>query len=315
MSKTKDLSKFSAEKLQEFLTSFDIVLSDIDGVVWQIGHPIEGGFESLAILQKLGKKIYLVTNNSENKDQTYCDRARCACLYLNPDHIVNIVKVIIWYLNKIDFRDEVFAIVSDESQNALKKAGIRITEEEPKVYDGKPSLTIKDILDRPSVKAVIYDFDSKCNWSKLALAISCLERKDVLYIAGSTEEWIHVESVPSKLKILGPGPFAHLISAQSGRKPILCGKPSEILKDYILDTCNVTDPQRCLFIGDTINQDMRFASMCGFKKLLVGTGSDTLEEAQKDIDTYPDYYLPALSQLFSTHKDLQLLGTVNHKDN
>lgn len=53
-----------------------------------------------------------------------------------------------------------------------------------------------------------------------------------------------------------------------------------------------------------VNQDMRFASMCGFKKLLVGTGSDSLEEAQKDIDGYPDYYLPALSQLFSTHKDI-----------
>lgn len=54
------------------------------GVVWHISNPIEGGFESLAILQKLGKKIYLVTNNSANKDQTLCDRARCACLYLTP---------------------------------------------------------------------------------------------------------------------------------------------------------------------------------------------------------------------------------------
>jgi len=74
------------------------------GVVWQIGHPIEGGFESLAILQKLGKKIYLVTNNSENKDQTYCDRARCACLYLNPVSmqclfsIFSVYLIIIWYV-------------------------------------------------------------------------------------------------------------------------------------------------------------------------------------------------------------------------
>lgn len=60
---------------------------------------------------------------------------------------------------------------------------------------------------------------------------------------------------------------------------------------------------------------MKFASMCGFKKLLVGTGSDTLEKAQQDIDSYPDYYIPALNQLFSTHKDLQLLRSVNHKDN
>lgn len=53
------------------------------GVVWQINHPIEGAFESLATLQKLGKKIYLVTNNTENSDKTYCDRAQCAGLHLN----------------------------------------------------------------------------------------------------------------------------------------------------------------------------------------------------------------------------------------
>lgn len=74
---------------------------------------------------------------------------------------------------------------------------------QPKVYDKKPAATVKNILDRPSVKAVIYDFDTKCNWSKLALAISCLEREDVLYLTGSIEEWIHVESVPSKIRILG----------------------------------------------------------------------------------------------------------------
>lgn len=74
---------------------------------------------------------------------------------------------------------------------------------QPKVYDKKIAATVKDVLDRPSVKAVIYDFDSKCNWSKLALAVSCLQRKDVLYIAGTVENWIHVESVPSKMRILG----------------------------------------------------------------------------------------------------------------
>lgn len=315
MQKTKDLSQFSAEKLQEFLTSFDIVLSDIDGVVWNIYHPIKGAFESLAILKKLGKKIYLVTNNSENTDQTYCDRARDAGLNLNPDNVINIVKVMIWYLNKIHFHDEVFAIVSDESRNALEKAGIQITKKEPKVYDKKPALTVKDILDRPSIKAVILDFDSRCNWSKLALAISCLERKEVLFLSGGTEEWIYIESVNnSKVKILGVGPFVRLISTQTGKSSISCGKPSSTLKDYILDKCNVTDPQRCLFIGDSVHQDMRFASMCGFKKLFVGTGNDSLEKAQKESDTYPDYYIPALSQLFSAHKDLKLLRTVSDEN-
>lgn len=71
------------------------------GVVWQISYPIEGGFESLAILQKLGKEIYLVTNNSENTDQTYCDRARCACLNLNPVSMQYLFCILSVYLKII----------------------------------------------------------------------------------------------------------------------------------------------------------------------------------------------------------------------
>lgn len=52
---------------------------------------------------------------------------------------------------------------------------------------------------------------------------------------------------------------------------------------------------------------MQFASMCGFTKLFVDTGVDTLEEAQKQEDSCPDYYLPALGQLFSAVEDLQSL--------
>jgi farnesyl diphosphate phosphatase len=300
MSKTKDITKFSAEQLQEFLTSFDIVMCDIDGVLWEIDQPLEGTCESLARLQKLGKQVYLVTNNSTNALDTVYETIKRVSLNISFDHIINTTQLIIWYLKKIDFRDEVLAIVSEHSKKMLKEAGIRLTEE-PIVSETDIPATLKQMSDRPSVKAVIIDFDVNCNWIKLALAISCLKRKDVLYISGLTDpKWI---PVTPKLKILNPGSFVNIINMVSERKPIPCVKPSQNLKDYILDKCNVTDVQRCLFIGDTISQDLKFASMCGFIKLFVGTGFNTLEQAQKDDDTCPDYYLPSLAQLFSADND------------
>jgi len=299
MSKTKDITKFSVEQLEEFLMSFDTVLCDVDGVLWQLNKLIEGTSETLARLQDRGKQVYLVTNNSTKTLENYCEKVQHTRFNLKLDQVINTIKLIVWYLKKIDFRDEVFAIVSDISRNILKDAGIRLTEQ-PKVFETDAAATIKQVLDRPSVKAVIVDFDVNCNWSMLALAISCLQRKDVLYITGISDDWLPVHT---QTKILGPGPLINIISAQSGRKPILCNKPSQNLKDYILDKCNVTDLQRCLFIGDTVHQDMKFASMCGCIKLFVGTGLDTLEKAQKEEDTCPDYYLPSLSQLFSAYND------------
>lgn len=287
---TKDLTKLSAEQLQEFLASFDVVLSDIDGVVWEIDTSIPGAFQSLMKLQNLGKQVYLVTNNSIFPTEYYQEKARYDGLDISLDHIINTAKVIVWYLKKVDFHGEVFAIASETFQNVLKKAGFQLTEE-PKVSVLNPRTTVNDVLDRPSVKAVIADFDINCNWSKLALAISCLKREDVLFISGTMDTWV------GNCHILGPGPLINVISTQSKRSPLLCAKPSQILKDYILQTCNVSDPRRCLFIGDTIDQDMKFASMCGFTKLFVGTGRNTLEEAQREHDACPDYYLPSLGQL------------------
>lgn len=73
---------------------------------------------------------------------------------------------------------------------------------QPKIFDADVAATVKQVLDRPSVKAVIFDFDVRCNWPMLTLAISCLQRKDVLYITGITDEWLLVQKVP-QIKILG----------------------------------------------------------------------------------------------------------------
>lgn len=74
---------------------------------------------------------------------------------------------------------------------------------QPKTFPTNVTATIKEVLDRPSVKAVIVDFEVNFNWAKLALAISCLKRKDVLYITGVTDDWFHVQTTPNKLKVLG----------------------------------------------------------------------------------------------------------------
>lgn len=43
--------------------------------------------------------------------------------------------MIAWYLKKIDFHDEVLAIVSEFSRNVLEEAGIRLVEEVSRKYN------------------------------------------------------------------------------------------------------------------------------------------------------------------------------------
>lgn len=236
-----------------------------------------------------------MTNNSSVSVSMICDRLRKNGLEAKEDQVITPPKVIAWHLRKINFKGQIFAIAMEPFRKVLIDAGIELLDEKiPYIYPNDVVATVDAVQDRESVKAVISDFDVNYNWAKLTFAISCLRRKDVLYFAGALDRWVPCSNGNI---ILGPGPLTDIISEGSGRTPISCAKPSKILKNYIFDLCKVADPKRCLFIGDTVNQDMKFGAMCGFKKLFVDTGCDTIEEAQKTEETHPEYYLANFGQL------------------
>lgn len=50
---------------------------------------------------------------------------------------------------------------------------------------------------------------------------------------------------------------------------------------------------------------MKFGSICNFIKLFVDTGCNRLEEAIKEEDARPDYYISSLGELFSAFKETE----------
>lgn len=295
MQKTKDLRNCNGEEIRKFLDSFDIVLSDCDGVLWHIDSPIKNAVEALSKLQSFGKKVYLVTNNATADESVIRTRLRKNGFHAENEQIIIPPKVIAWYLKRIDFKGQAFAIAMEPFRKSLIDAGIDLLDQNiPHLYPDDVAATVCAVQDEKSVKAVIIDFDINCNWGKLAFAISCLGRKDVLYFVGAMDKWV---PCGNGSMILGPGPLADIVTEGSGRTPTCYAKPSNILQTYVLDECKVTNPKRCLFIGDTVNQDMKFGAMCGFQKFFVGSGSDTIKEAQKMEETRPEYYLPDFGQL------------------
>ncbi|XP_017893228.1 glycerol-3-phosphate phosphatase-like [Ceratina calcarata] len=289
-----NLTEASLDQLRAFFDSFDIILSDCDGVIWYLEKPIPEAMKAVTMLQNIGKNLYLVTNNGTIRFNRYCEKMRQNGLDIKPDQVINSSKVISWYLKKIQFTGEAFVIGSAALQERLIEDGITVMRGPPKVYDDDVTGTLRAVQDQPSIKAVIVDFCPFFDWPKLALAITCLQRKDVLYICGAQDEWV-VHGLNKK--VIGPGPLISIITKYSGRTPIECAKPSEILRDYIMDTLDVKDPKRCLFIGDTINYDMKFGTMCGFQKLFVSTGLDSIENATLNESTRPDFYVPSLELL------------------
>ena len=66
---------------------------------------------------------------------------------------------------------------------------------------------------------------------------------------------------------------------QNTNKEITClGKPSPRLGDLLKDIFNITSPERCLFVGDALREDIGFGLSCGFQTLFIMT--NTQEELQ-----------------------------------
>ena len=61
----------SNSELDDFLNSFDTILTDCDGVLWTGSFAIDGSPEVIQAFRKLGKKVIYVTNNSTKSRKEY----------------------------------------------------------------------------------------------------------------------------------------------------------------------------------------------------------------------------------------------------
>lgn len=72
---TQKISDWSAAELSAFLSSFDSVMCDCDGVLYRGSSALPGSPELIRTLKEdYGKKIIYVTNNSAKAREDYVDK-------------------------------------------------------------------------------------------------------------------------------------------------------------------------------------------------------------------------------------------------
>lgn len=150
------------------------------------------------------------------------------------------------------------------------------------------------VKDDEPVRAVALDTDFNLTTAKLIRAQLYLQQcADCLFLVGTTDMMLSVGSA----RIIGPGPFYKLVEQAIGRPATVVGKPGRALRDILVDRYQLTQPQRVLFIGDMLEQDVGFGNACGFQSLLVLTGSTTLEALREHPvkEELPAYYLESFA--------------------
>ncbi|XP_063987516.1 uncharacterized protein LOC135167841 [Diachasmimorpha longicaudata] len=295
----KDIRNFSTDEMNDFLNSFDTVMSDCDGVLWYLTTPIPDALASLKTLQGLGKRVLFVSNNSCQLVDDYIEKLRKMKFEATPEQIVIPSSVILWYLKKIKFHGKALVIGTKPFIKVFKDGGIDVISPPETLVENYESIPALVKLD-PAVRAVIFDFDLNLSWAKIYQASLYLARDNVIYLTGALDRDL---VVAKDLLLLGIGQFSEIIAERSGKKPIECAKPSEQLQNYLVEHLKITDPKRCIFIGDSLSADMKFAESCGFQRFWVGSGLDKLDSCKaQNRPMTADYYLSDLGALNSLIK-------------
>ncbi|KAJ2944394.1 hypothetical protein O0L34_g18404 [Tuta absoluta] len=293
-----NLQDATKDQVQEFLNSFDTVLTDCDGVLWIDNNAIPGSPETMNFFRKMGKKIFYVTNNSTKIRKEFAEKATQLGYIASPDEILSTAYLAAHYLKGIGFSKKVYLIGSNGIADELKAVGITSLGLGPdNVKEDFKNLQPTEL--DPEVGAVIVGFDQHVSYPKFMKAASYLANEEVLFIATNTDERFPKQG--GAIVVPGTGTLVRAVETCSERKALVLGKPHAYVRKY-LESVGL-DPARTLMIGDRCNTDIELGVRCGFQTLLVLTGvTSTKDLAQirtEKKQPLPDVVLPCLGDLLS----------------
>lgn len=288
---------------EEFMDSFDTIVTDCDGVLYINNDPIDGVAKALNTLRRYGKKVIFATNNS-TKNRYQCTQKLKKLGYeahLNEVFPTSYSSAL--YLKQMNFNRSVYVLGSQGIADELNAVGIHNFGVGPDATPDEWAPGHARFKVDKQVGAVVVGFDNQVSFKKLAKACSYAKRPDCLFIASNADE--SFPSVSPDIFVPGPGVYVSAIKAGTGRDPIVLGKPGTYFFDIIRSQHPSIDPVRTIMIGDRLTTDMPFGHNNGMSTLFVQSGIGTKDEMieyststdYEDQQCAPHYYLPSLASL------------------
>ena len=167
----------------------------------------------------------------------------------------------------------------------------------PNDNDKKPEFNQgKSMEHDPEVGAVVVGFDANINYYKIQYAQLCLsENKDCRFIATNLDSVAHLTADQEWAEA---GAMVGAIKGCTGVEPVLVGKPSPLLVDYIAGKHGLDRARMCM-VGDRLDTDIVFGQRNGLQTVLTLSGVTSEEALLSDANkTIPQYYVRSIKDFF-----------------
>jgi glycerol 3-phosphatase-2 len=254
----------------DLLAGVDLVLADLDGVVYRGPNAIPYAVESINAVAASTRVAY-ITNNASRTDASVAAHLTQLGLQVAPEDVVTSPQAAVTLLKELaPWGSTILVVGGDGLVDEVTKAGYIVT---------------RSALDDPA--AVIQGFAPEVGWVHLAEAAFALNGEgttgDLPWIATNTD-W----TIPqARGTAPGNGTLVSAVHTAVGRLPIVAGKPEVAIFTEAMTRFGAS---RALMIGDRLDTDILGANRAGIESVLVLTGIDqakqVLAAAPKERPTY-----------------------------
>ncbi|XP_020599023.1 phosphoglycolate phosphatase 2 [Phalaenopsis equestris] len=289
--------ELTSENATDLIRSVDAFLFDCDGVIWKGDKLIDGVPEALEALRSMKKRLVFVTNNSTKSRRQYARKFASVGLDVSEEEIFSSSFAAAMFLKLNDFpRDKKVYVIGEEGiLEELELAGYTGLGGPD---DGKKTIQLRSNFlfeHDKNVGAVIVGLDQYINYYKLQYATLCIrENPGCLFIATNRDAVGHLTELQ---EWPGAGCMVAAVCGSVQKEPVVVGKPSTFLMDFLLERYQITTSKMCM-VGDRLDTDILFGKNAGCKTLLVLSGVTALSDLKDSSNSiHPDYYTSNVSDI------------------
>lgn len=273
------------------LDGVDLVLADLDGVVYAGDAAIPHAVESLTASRR-DRPLAYITNNASRRDSVVAGHLTELGLATEPHEVVTSPQAAVRLLrDKVPSGASILVVGGDGLVFELEKAGYSVT---------------RSADDRPA--AVVQGFAPEVGWAQLAEAAYALalpeEEGGIPWIATNTD-W----TIPQARGIApGNGTLVSAVHTAVGRLATVAGKPERPIFDEAVARFGARHP---LFIGDRLDTDIAGAQAAEIDSVLVLTGIDRPKHVlAAPNSSRPTYIIGDLRELHEPYPETIVKGDV-----
>lgn len=266
---------------RELCEAHDLVMLDLDGVVYVGGEAVPHAAEAIAAARRRGTAPAFITNNASRTPAAVADHLRELGVEAEREDVVTSAQAAARVLAT--------RLPAGARVVLLGATGLREALEE----EGLVPVGVED-----EASAVVTGYGPDVLWREVMRA-AVRVRDGLPWIASNTDL-----SIPTPYGTApGHGVLVETLSRFSGVEPVVAGKPARPLLD---ETIRRVGGERPLMVGDRLDTDIEGAVALGIPSLLVRTGVSGLGElAAAPPRQRPTYLAADLRGLVRPHPRVQ----------